>query len=158
MEYTLLAGIPILWGWHRSMVEPLFLRQTTFTWGRNLVSITITWGVNIRNSSWFSYSEGEVATGRGVSQKGSWETGVSYRKDWKEKGEDIVPGVLPPSHHLFLKTEASGWCDSLCVVIYLPEHSPFLVFPIFFFPLFLLLSCVSGGHPNSYLRSSMVDP
>lgn len=133
MEYTLLAGIPILWGWHRSMVEPLFLRQTTFTWGRNLVSVTITWWVNIRNSSWFSYSKEEVATGRGVSQKGSWETGVSCGKDWKEKGEDIVPGGLPRSHHLFLETEASGWCDSLCAVIYLPGHSPFLLFPVFFF-------------------------
>lgn len=86
-----------------------------------------------------------MAAGRGVSQKGSWETGVNCGKDQKEKGEDIVPGGLPRSHHLFLETEASGWCDSLCAVIYLPGHSPSLLFPIPPFLLFLLLTCVSGG-------------
>lgn len=94
----------------------------------------------IRNSSLFSCNKEEVATWRGVSQKGSCETGLSCGKDWREKDEDIVLGDLPRSYRLFVGQKIPDNVNLLRVVVYLQGTQYYFLFPFSFCLLFLLLT------------------
>lgn len=108
MEYTLPGVFPSSWvaqiKSHGRAPSPAAYHIYL---GRNLVSVTTTWRVSIRNSSWFSYNK-EVATWRGGLQKGSCETGVSCGEDWKEKVSTLCLGACPGHISSSWGTEDSG--------------------------------------------------
>ena len=131
------------------MVEPLPLPPTTFIWGEVWLLLLPHEGCS-SGTQLVLTQQGRSATWGEVSQKGSWESGVSCGEDRKEGARASCQRACP-SH------ATSSWgqkipddVGALCVAMYLQRAQPFSSFPLF------LVSSLPASHLGICGASTLV--